>query len=140
MLPVNCGSHADYQNFVLTNLCKHYPNPDSLVCSTLTLMTNLMVHYSSFIKLISLISLYLKLFKRVAIIPFIDLNCKGGRPPVYKEDFTIDKDGVPIYQAGCRMRRDGTEIAKGRTTFKCPTISFANGTISCTCDNPCSDA
>ena len=28
MLPVNCGSHADYQNFVVTSLRKHYPNPD----------------------------------------------------------------------------------------------------------------
>ena len=28
MLPVNCGSHADYQNFVITNLRKYYPNPD----------------------------------------------------------------------------------------------------------------
>ena len=33
MLPVNCGSHADYQNFVVTNLRKYYPNPDSLAIS-----------------------------------------------------------------------------------------------------------
>ena len=26
MLPVNCGSHADYQNFVVTNLRKYYPD------------------------------------------------------------------------------------------------------------------
>lgn len=30
MLPVNCGSHADYQNFVVTNLRKYYPNPNAL--------------------------------------------------------------------------------------------------------------
>ncbi len=30
MLPVNCGSHADYQNFVVENLRKYYPNPDSI--------------------------------------------------------------------------------------------------------------
>lgn len=47
--------------------------------------------------------------KRADITPFIDLNGKGGRPPVYKNDFTIDKDGVPVYQAGYRMRRNGTE-------------------------------
>ena len=29
MLPVNCGSHADYQNSVLTNLRKYYPDPDT---------------------------------------------------------------------------------------------------------------
>ena len=34
MLPVNCGSHADYQNFVLENLRKYYPNPDSFARST----------------------------------------------------------------------------------------------------------
>ena len=28
MLPVNCGSHADYQNFVVTNLRKYYPDPN----------------------------------------------------------------------------------------------------------------
>lgn len=61
--------------------------------------------------------------KRANITPFIDLNGKGGKPPVYKNDFTIGKDGVPICQAGLRMRRDGTEVAKGRTKFKCPMIS-----------------
>ena len=34
MLPVNCGSHADYQNFVVANLRKYYPNPDSIDRST----------------------------------------------------------------------------------------------------------
>ncbi len=29
------------------------------------------------------------------IIPFIDLNASKRRPPVYKDDFTIDDD-VPI--------------------------------------------
>ena len=30
MLPVNCGSHSDYQNFVVENLRKYYPNPDAI--------------------------------------------------------------------------------------------------------------
>ena len=34
MLPVNCGSHADYQNFVVKNLRKYYPNPDAIARST----------------------------------------------------------------------------------------------------------
>ena len=29
MLPVNCGSHADYQHFVVTNFRKYYPDPDA---------------------------------------------------------------------------------------------------------------
>nr|WP_294698173.1 hypothetical protein [uncultured Anaerostipes sp.] len=33
MLPVNCGSHADYQNFVVTNLRKYYPDPNALARS-----------------------------------------------------------------------------------------------------------
>lgn len=34
MLPVNCGSHADYQNLVVENLRKYYPNPDSISRTT----------------------------------------------------------------------------------------------------------
>ena len=34
MLPVNCGSHADYQDFVVTHLRKYYPDPDALARST----------------------------------------------------------------------------------------------------------
>ncbi len=34
MLPVNCGSHADYQNFLTENLRKYYPDPDVIARST----------------------------------------------------------------------------------------------------------
>ena len=34
MLPINCGSHADYQNFVVENLRKYYPDPDAIARST----------------------------------------------------------------------------------------------------------
>lgn len=30
ILLVNCGTHADYQNFVIENLCKYYPDPDAI--------------------------------------------------------------------------------------------------------------
>ena len=83
---------------------------------------------------------YYLYFKREKITPFIDLNGKGGRLPVYKNDFTIDTDGVPICPSGFRMRRDGIEVAKGRMKFKCPKISRQNGCISCTCETPCSNA
>ena len=52
------------------------------------------------------------------ITPFIDLNADRGRPPVYKNDFTINNEGVPICREGHVMRRDGTESAKGRTKYK----------------------
>ncbi len=83
---------------------------------------------------------YYQYFKRVGITPFIGLNGKGGRPPVYKNDFTIDTDGVPLCPCGHRMRRDGIEVAKGRMKFKCPKISRSGGSISCTCETPCSNA
>ena len=83
---------------------------------------------------------YYQYFKRENITPFIDLNGKGRRPPIYKNDFTIDKDGVPICLSGYRMRRDGIEVAKGRMKFKCPKISYAGGGISCTCETPYSNA
>ena len=34
MLPVNCGSHSDYQNFIVENLRKYYPDPDAIARST----------------------------------------------------------------------------------------------------------
>ena len=34
MLPVNTGGHSTYQNFVVENFRKYYPNPDALSRST----------------------------------------------------------------------------------------------------------
>ena len=34
MLTINCGSYSDYQNFVVENLRKYYPNPDAIARST----------------------------------------------------------------------------------------------------------
>ena len=34
MLPNISGGHTAYQNFVVTNLRKYYPNPDALARST----------------------------------------------------------------------------------------------------------
>lgn len=82
---------------------------------------------------------YYQYCKRENITPFIELNSKGGRPPVYKNDFTIDTDGGPVCQAGCHMHRNGTKAAKGRTKFKCSKISRKGRRISYTCDNPCSE-
>lgn len=74
------------------------------------------------------------------IQPFIDFNDRCGRPPIYKDNFTIDNDGVPICKERFRMHGDGAETAKGRTKFKCPKMSLAGGSPSYTCDHPCSDA
>ena len=82
---------------------------------------------------------YYQYFKREGITPFIDLNGKGGRPLVYKNDFTIDKDRVSICPAGYRMRHDGIEVAKGRMKFKCPKMQRKNGCLFYTGESPCSD-
>ena len=55
---------------------------------------------------------YYEYCRKNEITPFIDLNGKGGRPPVYKDDFTINDDGVPVCREGHTMRRDGTEFIK----------------------------
>ena len=34
LLPVNPGGHAAYQDFVVTNLRKYYPNPDAFSRAT----------------------------------------------------------------------------------------------------------
>ena len=34
--------------------------------------------------------------KKYNITPFIDLNWKCGRPPVYKDDISINSDGIPL--------------------------------------------
>ena len=39
ILSVNCGSHSDYQNFIVKNLRKYYPNSDSKYERTVYLVT-----------------------------------------------------------------------------------------------------
>ena len=59
MLPVNCGSHVDYQNFVVENLRKYYPSPDSIARSTWDIIDrfrNLDLSYTDE-KLINILSL-----------------------------------------------------------------------------------
>lgn len=77
-----------------------------------------------------------KYFRQQGISPFIDLNGKRGRNPKYKDDFELDKDGIPICSAGLRMNHDGSEPSKNRVKFRCPMISKGK----CICENPCSDA
>ena len=74
------------------------------------------------------------------IQPFIDLNWKCGRPPVYKDDITINSEGIPLCPMGLAMKKAAVEPSKGRIKYRCPKISFVGGTPHCTCENPCSDA
>lgn len=47
--------------------------------------------------------------KANGITPFIDLNWKCGRPPVYKDDITINKDGIPLCPKGFPMKQAAIE-------------------------------
>ena len=52
--------------------------------------------------------------KREKITPFIDLNPGHTGHFTFKDDFTVDKDGVPVCKMGLRMHKDGYEAAKHR--------------------------
>lgn len=75
--------------------------------------------------------------KQNGITPFIDLNPGHTGHFKYKDDFTIDKDGVPICKMGLRMHKDGHETSKHRAKYRCPKANRKQG---CFCEHPCSDA
>jgi hypothetical protein len=80
---------------------------------------------------------YYRFCKRSGITPFIDLNEKRGIKVSYKDDFTLDKDGIPTCRAGLKMRHDGIEISKNRAKFRCPLFNRRTG---CSCESPCCDS
>ena len=51
---------------------------------------------------------------------FIDLNWKCGRPPVYKNDTTINKDGIPLCPKGFPMKQAAVEPKKGTDQIPLP--------------------
>ena len=75
--------------------------------------------------------------RRENITPFIDLNPDHTGHFTYKDDFTIDDDGVPICKLGLRMHKDGYEAAKHRAKYRRPKSNRKNG---CFCEHPCSPA
>lgn len=71
------------------------------------------------------------------ITPFIDLKPGHTGHFTYKDDFTIDQDGVPIRKMDLRMHKDGYEAAKHRAKYRRPK---ANRKQCCFCEHPCSPA
>lgn len=62
-----------------------------------------------------------KLFKKSnGITPFINLNPRHTGHFKYKDDFTLDEDGVPVCKLGLRMHHDGVEKTKHREKYRCP--------------------
>ena len=74
---------------------------------------------------------------REKITPFIDLSPGHTGHFTYKNDFTIDDDGVPVCKLGLRMHKDGYEAAKHRAKYRCPKANRKRG---CFCEHPCSPA
>lgn len=83
---------------------------------------------------------YYEYCKKHDITPFIDLKRKAGRPAVYKDDISINGDGIPLCPKGCPMKQAAVEPKKGRIKYRCPKISYKGGCPHCTCDEPCSTA
>ncbi len=75
--------------------------------------------------------------RKESIVPFIDLNQKRVIKVLYKDDFMIGEDGVPVCKAGRKMNHDGSEPSKARLKFRCPLASRKYG---CSCPHPCSDS
>ena len=75
--------------------------------------------------------------RRENIIPFTGLNPGHTGHFTYKDDFTIDDDGVPICKLGLRMHKDEYEAAKHRAKYRCPKANRKQG---CFCGHPCSPA
>ena len=125
MKPVNIGCHSAYQNRFLTQLRKYYPDAN--------------------VKKLNLDSAhdampYYDYCKANGITPFIDINWKCSRPPVYKDDITIDSDGIPLCPKTFPIKLAAVEPKKGRIKYRCPKISFIGGSPHCTCEELCSTA
>lgn len=75
--------------------------------------------------------------RKEGIQPFIDLNIGNTGNFKYKNDFTIDANGIPHCKMGLRMHKDGHEAAKHRAKYRCPKADRNRG---CFCESPCSDA
>ena len=141
MLPVNCGSHADYQNFVVTNLRKYYPNPNTLARSTWDIIERFWNLDLSFTDTF-MADKYSK-FGPAPLTP----SCMQ-RSYLLSIDFKV----TSLTEWAVRLKMNplyailsGFEVGNtpGVGTF----YDFLNrlwdsddGCISCTCENPCSNA
>lgn len=61
-------------------------------------------------------------------------------PPVYKDDISINSDGIPLCPKGFPMKQAAVVPRKGRIKYRCPKITVKGGTPHCTYTEPCSDA
>lgn len=65
--------------------------------------------------------------RREDISPFIDFNPGHTGQFTYKDDFTIDDDGVSICKMGLLMHKDGYETAKHQAKYRCQKANRRQG-------------
>ena len=141
MLPVNCGSHSDYQNFVVTNLRKYYPNPNALARSTWDIIERFW-------------NLDLSFTDTFMADKYSKFGPAPRTPSSMQRSYllSIDFKVTSLTEWAVRLKMNplyailsGFEVGNtpGVGTF----YDFLNrlwdsddGCISCTCENPCSNA
>lgn len=74
--------------------------------------------------------------QREHIQPFIDLNLGNTKKTTDYHGVTIGPDGIPVCNAGLKMKSNGCDLYRQYAKFRCP---LASGT-TCSCDAPCSSA
>lgn len=60
--------------------------------------------------------------------------------PVYKDEISINSDGIPLCPKVFPMKQAAVESRKRHIKYRCPKITAKGDTPHCTCDEPCSDA
>lgn len=135
---VASDSHSDLPVFPLSERASRH-NMLSFLHSFFTMKTYLPEFHITKLLLDSAQDTYpvYKFCKREGITPFINLNPGHTWHFTYKDDFSVDDDGVPICKMDLRMHKDGYEAAKYRAKYRC---SKANRKQGCYCEHLCSPA
>jgi len=76
------------------------------------------------------------LCKNESISPFIDLNLGNSKKTSDYHGVTIGPDGIPICNAGLKMKSNGNDLRRQYAKFRCPLNINGN----CSCQSPCSTA
>lgn len=81
-----------------------------------------------------------KLCQRDHIQPFIDLNLGNTKKGQDYHGITLTPDGVPVCQAGLKMKSHGNDLKQQYAKFICPMMKTVSYSRTCSCSSPCSSA
>ena len=79
-----------------------------------------------------------KLCQRDHIQPFIDLNLGNTKKGQDYHGITLGHDGVPVCQAGLKMKSHGNDLKRQYAKFICPMMKTVSYSRTCSCSSPCS--